>query len=535
MKWRNIKAPWVILTLTIALLTIITPIIFAEPINDGSFENIPSDWEEFFSTPCPLSGIGDWSDIDEEAPQNIDGEQTLWVGGACGPSPLIIRNNGARQSIPLAENAALLSFWFYPLKRDPGPPNIDRAVVTIDDEEIWSLIVDGINNPTGWNNAIIDITEFADQTVSLSLAMQQNIDGSIANVFFDAIEVFHPDTTISQAISSTAVLEGEPFTVEITIENSGDTVLENIAVTNTDFADCDQTAGSLPALEPGESLNYSCDVDSAIANQTNTATVQATTTTIEYLVEANHTIDVAIVNPLLTLTVTPDQASIREGEQLFFTITLTNNGSASLDEVTINSEPDTGCDLFLDTLAVGQTAVFNCTYIPRVSGTILFTATGLETVTNSEVATATAVSIELLPIDPPTSPGSNIYLPLMLNNYLSQNALGEPNDACSQAYPIETNQAYKFLAENTHDWYQFSLNGQTDVTIKLTEFVPIAGQITVWRGSCGNLTLLGQNGDFSATKTISLSNQPTGIYYVWLINDGGVNLSDQYSLNITTP
>ncbi|WP_420631213.1 hypothetical protein [Candidatus Leptofilum sp.] len=531
MKWRNNKPSWGILTLVLTLFITMTPIIFAEPINDGSFENVPSDWDEFFNTPCPISGIGDWSSI----VPNIDGQQTLWVGGACGPSPIIIRNNGAQQSIPLAENAALLSFWFNPFKPNPGPANIDRAVVTIDDEEIWSLVVDGIGNPTGWNNAIIDISEFADQTVTLTLAMQQNIDGSIANVFFDAIEVFHPQITISQTVSPTAVFEGDPFTVEITIENSGDTVLENVAVSNSSFGNCDQAAGHLPMLQPSETVSYSCEIANAEAGLVNTATAQATTTAIEYPVEASQTVEVTVVNPLLALSVSPEAATVTEGEHLLFHITLTNSGTAGLEEVTILSEPDSGCDLFLDVLAVGQTAVFNCTYTPTESGTILFTATGTETTTKAEVATVTAISIEVLPTDPPTTLGRTVYLPVALNNYLSQNALGEPNDACSQAYPLETNQPYQFLAENTHDWYQFSLTSPTDVTVKLTNFAPVAGQIIIWRGSCDTLTLLGQNGNFSTTKTVSLTNQPVGTYYVWLINDGGANFNDEYTLDITTP
>lgn len=520
--------------LTLAFFITITPIIFAQPINDGSFENIPSDWSEFFFTPCNPSGIGNWSLI-SGGPPNIDGDQTLWVGGLCDTNPPIIRINGAQQSIPLAENARLLSFWFYPIKGTPDPQNTDRAVIFIDDVEIWTLDVDGINNPPVWSNVLVDISQFADQTISLSLAIEQDADNSIANVFFDAIEVFHPEITINQTISPTAVFEGTPFTVEITVENSGDTLLENVSVSNTNFIDCDQPVGNLPSLEPGETISYSCEIASAETELANTALAQATTTTIEYLVDANHTIDVPVITPLLELVVSPDAASITEGDQLFFNITLTNNGSTTLNDVNIHSEPEIGCDLTLDTLSVGQTAVFNCTYTPDASGTILFTATGIESMTNIEVVTATAVSIEILPINPPTTPGFATFLPLTLNNFFSQNELGEPNDACSQAYPVEINQPHQFLAENVHDWYHFSLDAPSNITIKLTEFEPIAGQITIWKGSCGNLTFLGQNGDFSKTKTITLSNQSAGDYYIWLINDGGVNQNDKYTLDITTP
>ena len=97
---------------------LVAPSLFAELINDGSFEADPesSTWEEFNSTPCNPTGIGDWSSF-ENAPENFDGQQSLWVGGTCGG--IFVRNNGARQSISLEENAALLSFWFNPVKINP--------------------------------------------------------------------------------------------------------------------------------------------------------------------------------------------------------------------------------------------------------------------------------------------------------------------------------------------------------------------------------------------------------------------------------
>jgi hypothetical protein len=524
----------ILFSLTLLFFLLIAPAIYAELINDGSFENEPSAWEEFFSNACTPSGIGNWSSI-PGGPPNVDGQQSLWVGGICNTNPPLFRNNGARQTISLADDAALLSFWFNPIKGTPDPLNLDRAFITMNGTEIWSLDVDGINNPTGWNNGIVDIDQFAGQSVTLSLAMQQNVDPSIANVFFDAIEVFHPNVTINQVISPTAVLEGDPFSVEITVENGGDTPLDNLIVTNTNFADCNQSSGNLPDLAPGESTNYSCQVSAATLNLVNAATATATTTAINYMVEANSTIDVTIINPLLTLTVNPDAVSINSGDQIAFALTLTNDGSTAFQNVQIGSNPAIGCNLSLDTFPIGQTAVFNCTHTPNQSGTILFTVTGEETVTNTEVYAETVVTIELIPVDPPVISNYSLHLPLMLNNYVSQSPLGEPNDSCGHAYPIPLNQQKSFLAEDIHDWYRFKLDTPGDINILLSNFAPIDGQITIWRGSCNNLTLLGQNGDFSATKNISLTNQPAATYYLWLINDGSTALTEKYNLTIASP
>ena len=528
MHRRRIIPFWIVSILFLFLS--ITPILFAELINDGSFENQPSDWEEYYNTSCNAISIGNW--VPFGGPLPVDGQQTFWAGGACANG--IIANNGARQEITLQPDAALLSFWYNPIKA-PDPQNDDLAIVSFDTTPIWTLNVDGITSPTGWNNALVDITQFSNQTGTLSLEMQHDNDLDVAHVFFDYIEVFHPSIQISQVISPEAVSENEAFTVESTVVNSGDTVLNNISVTNTSFASCDRTAGDLPDLNPGESSSYICEVTNATLDMENTATVLATTTEIEYVVEANHTVSSFVINPLLELVVEPDEVTIVEGEQVTFALTITNRGDGEFTNVQISSPQATGCTLFLDALAVQETAVFNCSYTPLASGLITFIATAVEPKTNTEMVVETAVSIELLPNVPPTEFRFSLFLPLTANNFLNHNAFGEPNDICDHAFPITPNQSAQFLAEDIHDWYEFSLGTTSDINVDLTNFVPIAGQITLWRGGCQNLTFIGQNGDFSAEKNISLTNQPPGTYYVWIINDGPINNTNKYSLLVSTP
>jgi uncharacterized repeat protein (TIGR01451 family) len=509
------------------LFLLVLPSLFAELINDGSFENSPSDWTVFSNTPCP--SIGNWSSVDG-APASFDGQQTLWVGGRCNN---VIRNNGASQAITLQENAALLSFWFNPVKLLPDILSNDRAIVSVNNSQVWDLTINGLTDPPGWNNAVVDISQYANQTITLSLEMQQNVDLFRANMFFDYIEILHPAVGISQVI--TAVGE-DTFDIEIIVENSGDTVLNNLAVTNSSFAECNRAAGSLPDLEPGESTSYSCEVTSTAADVENTATVQATATEIEYLVEASHTASSASdLNPFLTLTVEPETISIPEGDAISFTLTLTNNGNNALTEVQIGSSQATSCNFALNSLAVAETAVSTCTYTPSQSGIISFNATAIESTSGREVSAETAVTIELLPIDPPSFPVFTQYIPLVANNFINHSPLGEPNDVCDEAFPLTTNQTSEFLAENIHDWYLFTLDSTSSLTVNLANFVPVAGQITVWRGTCQNLTFLGQNGDFAPTKSINLANQPAGTYYVWVINDGPLNSNDKYTLSVLAP
>lgn len=531
MTQRRIIPSCIAAILFLFLFLLVTPSLFAELINDGSFENAPetSAWEEFSSTPCNPTGIGDWSAVGN-APANFDGQQSLWVGGTCGG--VFVRNNGARQTVSLQENAALLSFWFNPVKVNPELVNSDQAIVSINETTVWDLDVNGQEDLNGWNNTVVDISQYADQTVTVSLEIQQGFDPNTANVFFDFIEILHPAVAIDQLITPASE---DTYAIEITVANNGDTELKNFMVTNSNFADCDRGVGSLPDLAPGESTTYSCEAIDIAHNIENTATVQATATEIEYPVEASYTASASDVNLLLTLAVEPEIVSVPQGNAVPFSLSLTNNGNSALTQVRIASDQAANCNVALDSLAVGETAVSTCIFTPSQSGIIAFTATAIEPTTGREASVETAVTIELLPTDPPSFPTYTQYIPVVTNNFINHTPLGEPNDVCDQAYPLVTNQTREFLAENIHDWYTFTLDSPSNLTVNLTNFVPIAGQITIWRGTCQNLTFLGQNGDFATTKNITLTNQPVGTYYVWVINDGPVNKNDKYGLSVMTP
>jgi hypothetical protein len=231
----------------------------------------------------------------------------------------------------------------------------------------------------------------------------------------------------------------------------------------------------------------------------------------------------------------PATVNVPEGEPVQISLTLTNNGNRGLTQVQIASVQATNCNVAVGALAVGATAVSTCTYTPSQSGTIVFTATAVEPTTGRGASAETAVTIKLLPTDPPSFPTFTQYIPVVTNNFINHTPLGEPNNACDQAFPITTNQTYQFLAEDSYDWYTFTLQTTKSITVNLTNFVPVAGQITIWRGTCQNLTFLGQDGDFATTKSINLSNQPAGTYYIWVINDGSPNANEKYGLSVAAP
>ena len=125
-----------------------------------------------------------------------------------------------------------------------------------------------------------------------------------------------------------------------------------------------------------------------------------------------------------------------------------------------------------------------------------------------------------------------VHLPAVFKNFSPE----EPNDICTQAYPISINQTYAFLPDDVDDWYRFDLATPANITVHLTNFTPELGQIVVYGGAlCGSLTILGNDGSQSTTKTVHvMAVQPVGRYYIRVINDGQPN-NTPYQLWVDAP
>jgi hypothetical protein len=112
-----------------------------------------------------------------------------------------------------------------------------------------------------------------------------------------------------------------------------------------------------------------------------------------------------------------------------------------------------------------------------------------------------------------------VLMPIVAKGFSTVPKSDEPNDACQEAYPLTNNVPYEFQAEDKNDWYSFSINKSSNVTVELTEYEPVAGQILVAKGPCDALVLIGHNGDFSTNKIIKLDDLQDGNYHIWLITD----------------
>ena len=169
-----------------------------------------------------------------------------------------------------------------------------------------------------------------------------------------------------------------------------------------------------------------------------------------------------------------------------------------------------------------RTAVYqnSSTYANRAVRTITFSIQD----SSSGVAQAMAKVI-ILP--------QYTHLPFIARDLSAPPPVEEPNNICQEATSIAVNVLYEFGATDINDWFSFKLLQSASVTVELSDFAPVDGQLLVAAGPCGSLKRLGQNGDYTANKKIALGTLTSGQYYILLINDGPTDLGELYKLRVT--
>lgn len=153
-------------------------------VDDGSFEQNPSAWDEFTTQPTCGSAIGDWSGF--FLIPAYHGVQTLWGGGYCDDIPV---SNSADQLIYVPEYAPVLLFQYYVsrVSTDTIPVN-DYAYVHVNGAEVWRLDLTQDNDTQNeWYEGTADLSAFAGQIVNLKFGAISGPDEWTGNVLFDYV------------------------------------------------------------------------------------------------------------------------------------------------------------------------------------------------------------------------------------------------------------------------------------------------------------------------------------------------------------
>ncbi len=145
------------------------------------------------------------------------------------------------------------------------------------------------------------------------------------------------------------------FTVSVT--NNGTSTLDSIQVTS-DVAACDNAVGTLASLA---NFTYDCTLPGVNYNVTTHFDVIGTISGQADTVTDSDTAHVVIVDAGLSISKSPDNQTILEGENAVFTIRVENTGTVNLSNVTVTDAQVAACDKNLGTMIPGKVETYVCT------------------------------------------------------------------------------------------------------------------------------------------------------------------------------
>ncbi|QHW30913.1 DUF11 domain-containing protein [Paenibacillus rhizovicinus] len=189
---------------------------------------------------------------------------------------------------------------------------------------------------------------------------------------------------------------GETVTYMIIVTNNTLITLFNIHVTDP-MLGINET---IAALASGNSVSLVFPFVIPAGTPGGTEFVNTATATVSGLsISASATVDI-LTSPSLTLTKTPDVQSALPGEQVNYTLTITNTGNIALTDIVV-ADPMIGFVTVVPLLAIGANQSFVVPFIvpPAPIGTII---TNTSTATSDQTPEPVAATASISVGDPPT-------------------------------------------------------------------------------------------------------------------------------------
>ena len=131
----------------------------------------------------------------------------------------------------------------------------------------------------------------------------------------------------------------------------------NIDVVDAVSPTCDRSVGPLLA---GQSTSYDCTIADVLADFTNTVEVTGVDANGN-IVTSSDEADVTVVPGSISITKSPDAATVVDGGDIVYTITIENTGPADLVNVVVSDPSLPACDTTFATLLVGESQTWTCT------------------------------------------------------------------------------------------------------------------------------------------------------------------------------
>ncbi len=152
------------------------------------------------------------------------------------------------------------------------------------------------------------------------------------------------------------VLAESDVTFTIKVTNTGDIALTDIEVKDPTSPACERTFAT---LAPNASEEYTCTVTGVVKDFVNVATVEAKDTTGKTVTDDDDA-EVKIIRPSIEIEKSPDTQDVLAGDDVTFTIKVTNTGDVDLTDVVVTDPTAPDCDRTFATLAAQASEEYTC-------------------------------------------------------------------------------------------------------------------------------------------------------------------------------
>ncbi|WP_329053745.1 hypothetical protein OG738_12350 [Amycolatopsis sp. NBC_01488] len=226
----------------------------------------------------------------------------------------------------------------------------------------------------------------ADFTATAAVTATDATNRPVTATAGEPVDVIHPAVTITNDATPAQVRQGDTVTFTLVVANTGDVPLTDVSIADSRTPACAQSIGTLP---PGALQHHSCTVNAGTDNFVSSATATGTDPTNRQ-VSATDDASYTVVHPGLALT-QDTKGPFREGDNVPFTVTVTNTGDVPLTAVTLTDDRAPTCAKTFDKLEAKQTQTYDCTMTaPKDDVTSTVEAKATAPVGPPVTATATA-------------------------------------------------------------------------------------------------------------------------------------------------
>lgn len=215
-------------------------------------------------------------------------------------------------------------------------------------------------------------------------------------------EVAVKGLSITKTVDKPTVVTGTVVTWTIVVTNTGEVPLNGIVVTDPQAPGC-QNAQPLE-LAAGASTTLTCTQPIATTTD-NVASVTGKDPAGGDVPPVSATAKVTVIGPAINITKAVDKPQVAPGEQVTYTIVVTNTGDAPLSNVVLKDPKVPACDKAIGDLAVGAAVTVTCVAAIPADTVNVATVTGTDPLGNPVTKDATArVTVTPPVVTPPVTP-----------------------------------------------------------------------------------------------------------------------------------